>query len=201
MRRHATGAAAAALLVMTTVWAAPSGAAPQACDGVTVDCEIGDTGPGGGIVFYDAGAEQGWGRYLEVAPAGWNRGRPDPRIHWCPWGAKGFNRPVATGTEIGTGAGNTRLVIEACGRATAAGTAAAYTARGKGDWFLPAKDELNALFQARREISGIPAVSYWTSSQSDAFVDYAYFQSFFSGNQSGWFFKGYERRVRPVRAF
>ena len=32
------------------------------------DYKIGDTGPGGGIVFFDAGSVQPWGRYFEAGP-------------------------------------------------------------------------------------------------------------------------------------
>ena len=35
-------------------------------------CAVGDTGPGGGVVYYVAPAPQSWGQYLEVAPNGWN---------------------------------------------------------------------------------------------------------------------------------
>tara|TARA_R110000868_G_scaffold187920_2_gene430687 strand:- start:430 stop:1071 length:642 start_codon:yes stop_codon:yes gene_type:complete len=33
---------------------------------------IGDAGPGGGVVFYDAGSQQTWGRYIEAVD-GWYR--------------------------------------------------------------------------------------------------------------------------------
>jgi hypothetical protein len=36
-----------------------------------VPCAVGAMGPGGGRVFYDAGSEQPWGRFLEVAPQTW----------------------------------------------------------------------------------------------------------------------------------
>lgn len=35
------------------------------------ECVVGDIGPGGGIVFYDAGQNEEWGRYLEVVSPGW----------------------------------------------------------------------------------------------------------------------------------
>ena len=64
------GVMSLALVVAALVTGAPPAKA-RTCDGVTVACQIGDTGPGGGVVFYDAGQPQPWGRYLEAAPAGW----------------------------------------------------------------------------------------------------------------------------------
>lgn len=37
-------------------------------------------GPGGAIVFYDAGSTKAWGRYLEAAPTGWSGSPNDPRV-------------------------------------------------------------------------------------------------------------------------
>ena len=45
---------------------APAGAA--ACTNEGTNCKVGDVGPGGGIVFYDAGSMQWWGRFLEAKP-------------------------------------------------------------------------------------------------------------------------------------
>ena len=46
-------------------------------------CLIGDTGPGGGRVFYilDASTKSAW-HYLEVAPDAWNSGKADPGSTW-----------------------------------------------------------------------------------------------------------------------
>ena len=63
-------------------------------------CNVGDIGPGGGIVFYvrsqqslsvwkNGNAEpdlvysaDGW-KYLEVAPKNWSGGKNDPQLSWC----------------------------------------------------------------------------------------------------------------------
>ncbi len=50
----------------TTVVATTTTVAPHICSDVGV-CNLGDVGPGGGIVFYDAGSSQSWGRYIEVS--------------------------------------------------------------------------------------------------------------------------------------
>jgi hypothetical protein len=111
-------------------------------------CKIGNTGPGGGIVFYDAGSQQSWGRYLEVAPNGWSGGKYDPNPDWCTW--KNNQTNVITrflenlGTEIGTGLENTNYISTFCSEG-AAPLAKSYSGGGKNDWFLPSKDELNEL--------------------------------------------------------
>ena len=49
----------------TTTAVTTTTTAPHICSDFG-DCSVGDTGPGGGIVFYDAGSAQSWGRYIEV---------------------------------------------------------------------------------------------------------------------------------------
>ncbi|WP_162262813.1 DUF1566 domain-containing protein [Legionella hackeliae] len=69
---------------------------------------------------------------------------------------------------------------------------------GYQDWYLPAKDELNCLFQNRVAIGGFDNVGYWSSTES--FVDVARFQDFSDGGLS-FALKSNTRRVRCVRAF
>ena len=46
-------------------------------------CKVGMVGPGGGIVFYDAGGSKEWGRYLEYASEGWLVTGTEPTALWC----------------------------------------------------------------------------------------------------------------------
>ena len=161
--------------------------------------KVGDTGPGGGIVFYDAGSVQPWGRYLEAAPAGWS-GVDDPMDVWCDDSSL---EVAGTETTIGAGAANTKLITAACGSG-AANTVRDYDGGGKTDWFLPSKDELNALHKQRDILGGFGADNYWSSSQYDAVN--AWNQYFPDGNQYNYNeFTGRENPpadgVRPVRAF
>ena len=132
---------------------------------------VGQTGPGGGVIFYvnPAGfSVTGLGgtmHYLEYAPNGWYSGNSgyDPYADWCPT-TNNSQTVGASGTAIGTGYYNTYLMNTVNGGCT--GGAGYYVWNYAGDdaslhqWYLPAKDELNELCKyAHGETTGNPAVA------------------------------------------
>jgi hypothetical protein len=189
---------------------------------------VGGAGPSGGIVFYDAGSVQSWGRYLEVACAGWSDGTcggdlTDPR---ATWGCSGTSITGADGTAIGTGGQNTTditAIVDGCQTSgIAARLANDLTLGGQSDWFLPSRDELNALCKwafndtanaicnnngsgglSLMGVGGFSTDYYWSSSESSS----VNFPGLFAGGQN---FVGGDQNnggktnlysVRPVRAF
>ncbi len=166
------------------------------------DYQVGDTGPGGGIVFFDAGSVQPWGRYLEAGP------QLDP-TEWC---GEDWELDIpGTVTAIGSGAANTKLMVDAC-KAGAATSVSEFDGGGMTDWFLPSKDELNELYEQRDTVGGFGIGNdgssfdaYWSSTQSDAgttgFADVAWTQYFDGGEQQGSDCKCNVYGVLPVRAF
>jgi len=106
----------------------------------------------------------------------------------------------ATGTALGTGSANTTAIIAVQGATPttyAAGLARAYTGGGHADWYLPSKDELNALLINRDAIGDLDGC-YWCSTEND--YNSAWYQCVFTGNV---FInvKDDTYRVRAVRAF
>lgn len=161
-------------------------------------CMVGDTGPGGGIVFYDAGSTQPWGRYLEAAPSGWNGGTADPLAEW---GCRGTSIPGAKFTGMGTGQGNTNAIIAGCPTSgIAAQLADAMTLGGQSDWFLPSIYEiyeLSLVNQNNLESGGFTASFYWSSSEKGPINAWEW--NFNDGSYYGK--KSEMKYVRPVRAF
>jgi hypothetical protein len=149
------------------------------CDGTTFTCQVGDTGPGGGIVFYVAtntftqvGATGSMCstscKYLEAAPTTgasatkWT----DAEYAWSGNTSVEIGA-TAQGTAIGTGYANTLAIIgQSDGGNTAdkAGTkASAY--RGPNtltDWFLPSQNELNQMCKWQRGITGVDLTTVTT---------------------------------------
>ncbi len=131
---------------------APTTPAPTSTAGPTTcttagPCTVGQTGPAGGIVFYAAAAPQPWGQYMEVRPQAFEQITPDT----CNLDAYAS---YAAG-KIGDGITQTAAVVAACakdGKPAAAGSYARVTAHsqnGFSGWFIPAKDELQALLDSK----------------------------------------------------
>ena len=168
-------------------------------------CVVGNTGPGGGIVFYvqTATAAAPW-RYMEAAPNTWSGGNADGESAWCnvtnnevPNLLTGTTAAVTTATAIGAGFNNTQKMLRGC-TFGAANAAASYNGGGKSDWFLPSKDELNQLYLVKTTVGGF-GTQYWSSSEVDASI--AWQQSIETGDWFNSTGKANDRYVRPVRAF
>ncbi len=151
-----------------------SGAAGSYALRFTRKYEVGDTGPGGGLIFYvddgtygtDTGGNVTW-TYLEAAPASY-----DSHHYWGPYltdtafgnTARGKAIPGASRTGLGTGYENTRdfLMSETEGpqidtnfhtepiyyAAQQAASLGIHASTGVlfDDWFLPAADTLRAMY-------------------------------------------------------
>lgn len=140
---------------------------------------VGQTGPGGGKVFYVATTPFSCGptltvtcTYLEAVPFGWmteldaGGNLVDVNRNWSeatpvdlqrgPFGTTG-----GTATAIGSGYQNTKAMFDVGNDNTAVSAGAlayAYTVTVSGvvydDWYLPSKDELNQMCKWQRGITG-----------------------------------------------
>ena len=91
----------------------------------------------------------------------------------------------ANATAIGTGSSNTNAIVNQAGEtSSAAATCLAYSNDGYTDWFLPSKDELNALYVNQAAIGGFsPSTPYWSSSQDSSIPLLVWAQDFSAGAQ------------------
>lgn len=177
---------------------------------------IGQTGPAGGIVFYDKGStSDGW-RYLEAAPSGWSGTAEDP-LHifgYYRTDSDGLNLVVGTDTALGTGDANTEELISVMGgylypgstggtptASYAAKICASYSLGVFYDWFLPSKDELNQMYlNLKVQLSGgLSDNYYWSSSESTS--SNAWAQDFGNGYQGSNYLRSGAFSIRPVRSF
>ena len=137
-------------------------------------------------------ASDGW-RYLEVAPIDQSTGIAWSNITGTAIGA------TAQGTAIGTGKANTTAIVGQSGcTAGAAKLCKAYTGSGYSDWFLPSKDELNAMYLKRATIGSFASAFYCSSSED---ISTKMLIQYFSDGTQYSFNKSSSNRVRAVRAF
>ncbi|CAN2210132.1 Concanavalin A-like lectin/glucanases superfamily [Candidatus Nanopelagicaceae bacterium] len=173
-------------------------------------CAVGDTGPGGGKVFYVAATEQSWGRYLEAAPANWSGGADNQASNVTKWCEAS---PTIDGTTLsgfwnGLGLGydntyDTRLNVCTGG---AIYNARAYRGGGFTDWYVPNNTELALMADSSVRtmiglVNDLAKWGYWGSYQA---ADTGYIGSLVTSSwaigatiksESG---KNY---MRPIRAF
>ncbi|TAL39794.1 MAG: DUF1566 domain-containing protein [Spirochaetes bacterium] len=166
----------------------------------TYNYSLRDTGPGGGLVFYDKGSySNGW-RYLEAAASDQSTA--------ASWGDSTGNDcdsyliPGADGTAVGTGNQNTIDIDNYCSSTLlAAHICINLVTGGYSDWFLPSKDELGLMYTQLKaySVGGFSSGVYWSSSESGTNI-YAWYY-YFSDGSTGTTFKSNQYYVRAVRAF
>jgi len=164
----------------------------------------------GGIVYYDAGSTQSWGRYLVAAPADFSG-----YTYWCSSGTasnsavtgnySSTNPPtnIVQGT-IGYGKANTAAMVANCtgtGIGNVALAATQYSNGGYTDWFLPSFAELQALY-VQRSLSGLGTMNtgYWASTEYSTTAAWAF--NFNNGEAAGNSPKAnYNLYARAIREF
>lgn len=162
---------------------------------------IGDVGPAGGTIVFDAGSDMEWGRYLELAPVGWDGSARDTRAFWCTEDTVDLPDSLFLGTDFDVGAGkaNSEAIVAACGEESGAGLALSANFAGFDDWFLPSSREADFIKAAVKaglltDLDGC----YQTSSPTKITSDFFHYCSDGSGT---WSRLRSPSQVRPMRAF
>jgi hypothetical protein len=176
---------------------------------------IGQAGPGGGVVFYYLASGFPCGptlaavcRYLESSPANWSGGT-DPTRTWAQTSLQttrvtnGID--TATATAIGAGYKNTVLIINqrnSDSSTAAAPLAQSYRGGGLSDWYLPSTDELRSLYNNRVAVGGFATTyCYQPSSEHPTVSNNGTTVICFSNGGNQYNGKQNPNYVRPVRAF
>jgi hypothetical protein len=162
--------------------------------------KVGDTGPGGGIIFFvDRFDEYADFTYLEVAPVSTEVTRS--------WATGANQTALVAGADskaLGGGLQNTIDIAAQAGN-VAATCAAVYcdtlTSGSKSDWYLPSLAEMKMVWEVvylNLGAGSFVSAGYWTSSENAA--SNAWWQSLNVGNQNtdG---KNASYYVRPIRRF
>ena len=193
--------------------------------------EIGDIGPGGGYIVFDAdykgsnktylrefkgysSSKLGW-RYLEAAESDL-----EESYVFGYYRESGTNSVIvskADGEEIGKGRSNTASLVEKMGKAALSGengededvyaayAAQSYDGGGFSDWFLPSKDELKMLkLLIKKSLDNVKTGStnhYWSSTECNETL--AESKDFVSSGTSGGYpdARSTKNYVRPFRCF
>jgi len=193
-----SGAASAGKPASGTAQSTPAQASNQAQPAVPA-FKVGDTGPAGGLIFYDKGNNSSGWRYLEAAPR--------ETEFQAVWSVRYTNVDGAREqVTIGSGKNNTQLIIEAFSKASGEWDTAAQKVddlvfNGFDDWFLPSQAELDLMYGnlKRRNLGDFNNGRYWSSTTVYSMGSYSpSYQDFSDGNISN---AGANNKyyVRPIR--
>jgi hypothetical protein len=174
--------------------------------------KIGDTGPAGGLVFYDKGNSIGGWRYMEAAPVDLG---PSPFISGSPPDSLPKNLKEQWdktegegGRGIGKGKYNSEYLMEIAqargGFNWAARLCDNYELNGFDDWFLPSRDELNFMWGNlyMKGLGNFRQEQYWSSTTwTDTWGSYRAWHVNFSDGQHDNQNANQQRRSRPIRQF
>jgi TolB-like protein len=165
--------------------------------------KVGDTGPAGGIIFYDKKNNSGGWRYLEAAPV-----EAEFRAIFS---VSGSLSPYGRMEDsIGSGKNNTKLIVEKSKQIageweTAARITDELVLNGFDDWFIPSIDELNQMYGnlKRKNLGDFNNGRYWSSTDFGYYTDPqsgVKVQNFEDGNIT---YAGRHNNyyVRPIRQF
>ncbi len=144
---------------------------------------------GGGVIFYiDSTGQHGL-----IADTG-------DLATAVTWYNGSFISTGATGTLIGTGKSNTRKILVAQGKPGSYAALKCSKSKRSGftDWFLPSRDELNAMYLQKDLIGGFALNFYWSSSEGDG---YSAWGRYFTNGYETSYFKNSTYYVRAIRAF
>jgi hypothetical protein len=175
--------------------------------------KVGDTGPAGGLIFYDKGNSIGGWRYLEAAPedAGIAKYMTEaPHEFSGEAGNIWRNKLVKDeARELGRGKVNSSDVMEIAqlrggGFNWAVQLCDTYELNGFDDWFLPSRDELNFMYGNlyMQSLGDLKGESYW-SSTGYWNTGQAWFVNFSNGEHKTGFAWADSNKynVRPIRQF